>query len=176
MPQNKDYASMMPGGGMPAPAPAAGGMPGPEMGMGAAPMTSPTGGPMPQASASPFEMMAGGGSPTQMTQEGDRIKETIMQRLEEKGVFNVIVDDNQMQELMALVEDLVEAVMSEDKQRMAENPLTQVLAAESVDLEQAGQAAQMAVPGADLDAAEQQLSGGAAGPMMPPGPMMPEGM
>ncbi len=190
---NKDFASMMPGGapagpaGPAAPAPAMGGANPMAMG-GGAPMASPAGGPLPQASGSPFEQMQGGGSVTGMTQEADMIKEKIIQQLEEKGVFNVIVDDNQMQELMMLVEDLVEAVMADDKMRMSENPLVQVLAAESLDLDSASRAASQAMPGADIEQVEQSVrTGGAqmgmeAGPegMMPPMPggggMLPEGM
>lgn len=104
------------------------------------------------ASPRPDEAMAGGGSPTGAMQEVDMMREQIMMQLEQMGVFNAISSDQEMQEILALVEDLVQAMLSGDQEAMAQNPLMQILGA------------QQAAPGPE--------AGMAGGGMMPG----PEGM
>lgn len=87
--------------------------------------------PTPKASPNPDEQMAGGGSVTGATQQVDMMREQIIAQLEQKGVFNQIQGDQEMQEIMALVDQLVEAMAAGDQQAVMQNPLMQLLGAQS---------------------------------------------
>lgn len=79
------------------------------------------------SSMDPNEAMAGGGSPTGVMQNVDMLREQVMGQLETSGVFNAISNDAEMQEILALVEELVQAMISGDRNAMAQNPLMQIL-------------------------------------------------
>lgn len=84
------------------------------------------------ASMNPNEAMAGGGSPTGVMKNVDRVREAIMEELENRGLFNEVSNDAEMQEVLSLVENLVQALIKGDQQAVEQNPLTQVLAAQPV--------------------------------------------
>jgi hypothetical protein len=83
--------------------------------------------PRPKASNKLDERMQGGGSPTQMTQQVDMMREQIVSELEKRGVFNQVKNDQDMDEIMALVDELVEAMAAGDQQAVMQNPLMELL-------------------------------------------------
>lgn len=99
------------------------------------------------ASMNPNEAMAGGGSPTAEMQQIDQMREQIMAELESKGVFNAVTNDAEMQEVLGLVEELVQAMMSGDRNAMAQNPLMQILGGEAAQGPAPAQAAAPAPAG-----------------------------
>jgi hypothetical protein len=112
------------------------------------------------ASMNPNEAMAGGGSPTAVMENVDMMREQVMAQLESVGVFNSVSNDAEMQEILALVEELVQAMISGDQNALAQNPLMQIL----------GSAPQQQAPAAPGPA---MGGGGMPGGGMPP---MPGGM
>lgn len=95
------------------------------------------------ASMNPNEAMAGGGSPTAEMQQIDQMREQIMAELEAKGVFNAVTNDAEMQEVLGLVEELVQAMISGDRNAMAQNPLMQILGGQAAQGPAPAQAGEM---------------------------------
>ena len=116
---------------------------------------------MMHASPNPNEAMAGGGSPTSAMQNADVMREQIMGQLEQMGIFNAISNDQEMKEVLGLVEDLVQAMLTGDQNKMAQNPLMQILGAAG------GQQAAAPAPGPEMG------GGGMPGGGMPGGGMPP---
>ena len=121
----KDYTKMMggapPQGAKPAPMPApmAGGAPM----MGGAPMPAP--GMMP-----PMGAEAEVPQENKMGDKGDRLRESIIQALQEKGVMDKLANEGEIQEVMAQVDQLAEAIVKGDKAAIKDNPVTVLLGGE----------------------------------------------
>lgn len=113
------------------------------------------------ASMNPNEAMAGGGSPTKQMTQVDQMREQIMAELEAKGVFNAITNDAEMKEVLALVEELVQAMISGDRNKMAQNPLMQLLGGQPA---QAQAQAPQAAGGPAMQAPPMPGGGGMPGP------------
>lgn len=98
------------GGGMPAPAPA----------QGAAPAQS-----------------AGGPSMNGMNgMNPDAMRQEIMSLLEQKGVFQSATSETEKAELLALIDELVEAMQNGDQAKIQSSPIMQMLASEPAGQQQ----------------------------------------
>lgn len=114
------------------------------------------------ASMNPNEAMAGGGSPTAQMTQIDQMREQIMQELENRGVFNAVTNDAEMKEVLGLVEELVQAMISGDRNKMAQNPLMQLLGGQPAQAQAATPAP--AAGGPAMQAPPMPGGGGMPGP------------
>lgn len=121
------------------------------------------GAPAPAQGEAPAAPAQGAGGPSMSGMNGmnpDAMRQEIMSLLEQKGVFESASSETEKAELLALIDELVEAMQNGDQAAIQSSPIMQMLASEPSGEQQMAPASQ-----APMGGGMPQGGGG----MMPPG-------
>lgn len=80
----------------------------------------------------------------------DKLREDILNALEEKGVMESLTSEEEVNEIMQLVDQLVEAMVSGDQAAVQENPLLALIAGEPGQMAGPEAAAPMPAPEGEM--------------------------
>jgi len=101
-----------------------------------------------------FASMVPQGKPKEKQQadpaKTDKLREDILNALEEKGVMEKLTTDQEVNEIMQLVDQLVEAMVSGDQAAMQENPLLALIAGQPGEMAGPEAAAPMPAPEGEM--------------------------